>query len=298
MARSARDLIVRFLADVRGFTQGTDDMADALHDVARDEERLADAGEDSARRLARAYDRAADSIVRDQRRAQKDVRDGFADTSREVGDEFAENVGEAFRNGDYVGALQETFTSLTPALGAVGLGVGAAIGVGAGLVKDILDRQQAIKDAASQLFQAMREGFVEEADRESLLLAAMGTEDPAEAYRELSAMAKRLGVDVSDLFAEVVSGGSAKTAIDDFERRVNEGIEAQARARQAPDPDLLARWKEYSDRVGFVRESIELANDALRTQQTIVRSIPASYYTSTGVGSGQGIPDYVSGGRS
>lgn len=297
MARTPRDLVVRFLSDVKGFLNGTQDMEEALRDVARDEERVADVGEESARRLARAYDRAADSITRDQRRAQKDVREGFADTSREVGDEFAENVGEAFRSGDYLGAIQETFTSLTPALGAVGLGIGAAIGVGAGIVANINESREKVKAAASDLFEAMRAGFLEQADRENLLMAALGTEDPAEAYRELSSMAKRLGVDVSDLFAEVVSGGRAKTAIDDFEKRVNAGIEAQARARQAPDPTLLANWKEYADRVEFVRDTILLANEALSTQRRIVQSIPASYYTSTGYGSGQGIPSYATGGR-
>lgn len=129
MASKPRDLVVRFLADVRGFVQGTSDMEDALRDTADAQDRLAREGDQAADKLAASYRRAADKMDRDLRGTRTTVKEGFADTGKEAGAEFAQNLGQSLSSGDTSRVVQDSVGGLIGSLafaGPVGAAVAAA----------------------------------------------------------------------------------------------------------------------------------------------------------------------------
>lgn len=281
------DIVARFRAVTTDFN--TRQVEAELQDVD-------DAFKDSSR--------AADRWSRDVRDAADDAADGirrekgtFGDVGREVGDEFSENIGEAFRSGDYVGALTETFTSLGPSLGKLGLGIGAAIGVGAAIVANIKAEQEQIRQMGRGIFQALQDGYMEQAEKENLLTEAFGTEDVDEAYRLLAKRAKALGVRTGDLFKEITTGGRASTDLDAIEQKylaLNRRVKEEGITPRGPALVELNAWRDYWEQVDKVRQSIDAANDALRVQKGIVATMPAPAPGTTWGSPTRRDPDFTS----
>jgi hypothetical protein len=261
------DIVARFRAVTTDFnTRQVEAELSDVDDAFRDSSRAADRW---SRDVRDAADDAADGIRKDGR---------FADVGREVGDEFSENIGEAFRSGDYVGALTETFTSLGPSLGKIGLGIGAAIGVGAAIVANIKAREEEIRQMGRTIFDALQDGYMEQAEKENLLTEAFGTDDLDEAYRLLAKRAKSLGVKSGDLFREITSGGRASTDLDAIEQKylaLNRRVKEEGITPRGPALVELNAWRDYWAQVDKVRESIDSANDALRVQRGLVASMPS-----------------------
>lgn len=280
------DIVARFRSVTTDFnTRQVEAELSDVDDAFRDSSRAADRW---SRDVRDAADDAADGIRRDGR---------FADVGREVGDEFSENIGEAFRSGDYVGALTETFTSLGPSLGKIGLGIGAAIGVGAAIVANIQARQEEIRQMGRTIFDALQDGYMEQAEKENLLTEAFGTDDLDEAYRLLAKRAKGLGVKTGDLFKEITSGGRASTDLDEIERRylaLDRKVKEEGLAPRGPALAELNAWRSYWEQVDKVRESIDSANDALRVQRGLITTMPAPAPGTTWGSPTRRDPDFTS----
>lgn len=146
---AVRDYVARFLADVSGYKldraeRETEDLERTVDDtadkVARDWRDMANAAERSARDMGDAA-----------RKGATDTKGRLNSTAGEIGSEFSENIGEAFRNGDLKGTLLETFTSLGPALGGAGILIGAGAAIINGMISGVEERaselRQAVKDA-------------------------------------------------------------------------------------------------------------------------------------------------------
>lgn len=162
MARTPRDLVVRFVADVVPFLKRTDDVGRALNDTMRDLDDLADAGEDSARRLSRAYDRAGQDIRTGWKRDTSSLKTDAKDTGKEIGNEFASNLGESLASGDSSRIVQDSLGGLVSSLAfagplgaAVAAGGAIALGLWNAFAAKTQEQQQAVLDAAATLYEGM-----------------------------------------------------------------------------------------------------------------------------------------------
>lgn len=152
---AVRDYVARFLADVTGYQ---------LDKAERDTENLERTVDDTADKVARdwrdmanASERAARDMGDAARKGGDDVKGKLRGTGSEIGAEFSENIGEAFRGGDLRDTFLETLTSLGPALGGVGL----ALGAGAALINGMI---QGVEQEAEKLRQATKDAYTSAID--------------------------------------------------------------------------------------------------------------------------------------
>lgn len=142
MANKARDFLARFLTDTSSFETAP---------AQRELEDLADESERTARRIDDSFDRvkrSADSSLDDLGSSTK----GKArEAGAEVGAEFTENMGEAFRSGDIGGLVTESLTSLAPALGAAGIGIGIGAALISNMVAGIKEQKQKLTEATQRV---------------------------------------------------------------------------------------------------------------------------------------------------
>lgn len=142
MASKARDFVARFLTDTTKFD--TSDAVDELDD-------LGDASEQTARKMDQSFDRI--------KRSSDDNLDDLGSSGKvkareagnEVGAEFAENMGEAFRSGDVGALITESLTSLAPALGAAGIGLGIGVALVTNMIKGTKERAAKLSEAVQNV---------------------------------------------------------------------------------------------------------------------------------------------------
>lgn len=297
MARQPRDLVVRFLSDVKGFLNGTDRMEEALRDVARDEERLADAGEDSARRLTRAYDRAADEMVRDQRRAHRDVREGFADTGKEAGQEFTQNLGEAISSGDVSGLLGDTAGGLAATFGATGK-VGAAFAALAGVAAVTWAAIQQDAEKTKEVALAAFDSITTQADKRARLNSALEAQygSVMEGLEAIQKMSDSTGIDVERIKDAFAAGGPEARKMAEQAERIKEALAYGARGRGIAGGPTQADVTLAGDLADDLNRAADATERAARAAKTYGEnlSVAASYYTGKGA---YGLPSYATGSR-
>jgi hypothetical protein len=208
--------VVRFLADVQGFLRGTDQVEEALRDTARQQDAAADAGEDAARRLATAYDRAGDKIKREARETHRSVRDGFADSGREAGAEFTQNLGQSISSGDLSSIATDTAGGLAATFGMAGpIGIAfAALATGASLVfQQIQAQAEAMREAVKSEFDAMFADADRRATLDRRLTEQFGSvQEGVAKIRELAEGANVPFATILDAFAD--GGDKAQTLLD------------------------------------------------------------------------------------
>lgn len=226
----AGGIVIPLSADPRKLIRGLklsqdefESLQDELRDVERAGDRMEDALEDNFRDTARAAERYG-----------RDTADEFGnETSKiggigaEVADEFSENFGEAIRSGNPADLVLETFTSLGPALGALGLGAAVVAGIVKEVVESGAEAKARIQEATKELFLSAAEaeeqgkitqrafvnGIISEAQATASLIAATGAEDLQGAMIVLQEEAARTGVEV-DTVALAFLGN--KDAIDEI----------------------------------------------------------------------------------
>lgn len=295
--RKPRDLVVRFLSDVAGFIKGTDDVADALDDVSASMDSTARDAATSSDKIARDYEAAAESMERstdeftrdlaasyraaaarvrtENDKIKTDTKATFADTGREAGAELASNVGEAISSGDFTGVAAGTAGGMATALTAAGpAGIIAAAGLTLGTI--FLTRFQAeatkIKAVAESTFEALRDGLLERAEQENLLMTALGVESAEEAYNRVAEIAAGLGTNAAAVYDELVSGGTAATELDDTLASVD-GRVSKLRSARTPvfRDDELGRAREFRDLVNAAADGIARGESSARTMREALR---------------------------
>jgi hypothetical protein len=194
-------IVVRIAANVREFLAGSEQVEDALDDlatesgdIARDVERDTDRMVDAFRDAGRKIDRATSD-------ASRDVRSNLGDTGKEVGQEAIANVGEGIASGS--ADLTDTFLGTIGGLASVpvlapfvlvgGLVAGAVIG---GMKKEA----ERAKAAGAAAFSAYRDGIIEQSEKDDVLVEALGVEDLQSAIGEVRKQADELGVPFRDVF--------------------------------------------------------------------------------------------------
>lgn len=204
----ARDgsVLVKFLADTLGFRRGTDDMVDALDDAAR-------ATEHDTDKMAAAFRQAGQKIDRTTKQVGDDTKHNMKEAGAEAGGEFIQNLGEGIGSGapNLTDAVLGTIGGIAPALGAAGVGI--AIGATAiiGIVRGIQEGQKQVTQSAMDLFDAMRQGIVDQAAKENLLEQALGVDNMYDAMAKVTTEAQKLGVPVKDVLGYLESAGRVST---------------------------------------------------------------------------------------
>lgn len=193
----ARGVNLSFLADVRPFLKGTDDVQEALDDVGgslddltRDAQAasrtqaqaldgIADAGNaatdqlaDDFRTMARQADQSFDQVHASGNKALDDLgtegKSKAAGAGAEVGQEFAANLGEQIGSGqaNLADILSGTLGGLVsiPGIGAAAAG----IGIGALLVKGLVDGASKSREALTEAIQTVFDSITIDASNLSI----------------------------------------------------------------------------------------------------------------------------------
>ena len=140
---------------VKGMYDGTDLQA-GLQTAEGDIEALADATDVAATQMRDSLSDVGDSV--DMSASVADVDNAgrsMKETGTEVGAEFSENLGEAFRSGDYKALIFESLTSLGPALGPLGIGVGVGAALMLNIVKGVETKRQEMLTSIQSLFDSI-----------------------------------------------------------------------------------------------------------------------------------------------
>lgn len=297
--RNARDVVVRFLSDVNGFLRGTDDVAAAFRDVARESDRTADAGERDARELARAYERAADKMTRDARDAGRKQRAAFGDAGREAGDEFAQNVGESVASGDISGMLSGTVGGLVGTFGKggpIGLALGALAGVGVGVFQAIQAQAEQAAAAAQLAFDELHESTTREARLNAVLTDRFGS--TLAGWEAIQRYADGSGISADKIADALIDGGpKARQMADSFDRIMRAAYETEGEVSKA-QAILIDGADDLRDRADAMERAAKAAQterDALKESSRYL-SARSSTYRDDASNYG-GLPPYATGRR-
>lgn len=222
MARSPRDFIARFLSDTSKFD--TSEAANELDTLGENAEvtgdKLDSLGDESKRtadKIDDSFDRIRASSKRGMDDVGKNVDEGgsrIKDTGSEVGSEFAENIGEGMRSGDYVGVMTETATSLTAALGPIGLGIGLGAAIIGGMVSGARARAEELRAATQEWVQIYKDAGALVIEEQTITDAALDklTGDQADKYEE---SAERIGVSAGTLARALSGDAEAAREVDE-----------------------------------------------------------------------------------
>ena len=166
-SKGVRAFVARFITDQSEFK--TDKIVTELEQAERAADELDNVSTDGVQRelddLRRASATAAADMSNDFDRAGSEIdsdtgfRGKMGETGSEVGAEFSENIGEAFRGGDFKDTILETFTSLGPALGVAGIAVGAGAAIVNGIISGAEERKAALQEQLDELVVQWRDGL-------------------------------------------------------------------------------------------------------------------------------------------
>jgi hypothetical protein len=272
------------VADVNDWLRGTrrisdslDDIADDLRNVSRDGDQLERSLEDNFRDVARAADRAG-----------RDVADGLdggirtskaGDIGQEVAGEFTESFGEAMRSGNPADAVLDTFTSLGPALGALGIGAAVAAGIVNQFVQAAKERAEQVRSAAAGLYagvvddaglrgreaaQAFTRGWVDAAAVPEQIAQTLGLEDAVEAGIRVKDLAEATGLSYQQVSQAILGNADALAVVRERLDANNTATDelydtlGQVRGRAA------AVHPEFRESAGLLREQRDELREIVR----------------------------------
>ena len=288
----ARDgsVLVKFLADTLGFRRGTDDMTRALDDAARATER-------DTKHMSDAFRTAGTKI----HATTKDVGDGtkltMKDAGKEAGGEFIQNMGEGIGSGqaNLTDTVLGTIGGIAPALGAAGVGVAVGATAALGIINGITAQNAKVKQAAMDLFDAMRQGIIDQAAKESLLEKALGVDNMYDAMAKVTEQARRLGAPVKDVLTYLDSAGRVTTPALAAALKAA-AVQTQAVSTKAggvhnalSDAGIAA--KELRDQGKFTADAWQTAADAAAPFTQEMKD--AAYYAKLASQRGKEFADYA-----
>lgn len=288
----ARDgsVLVKFLADTLGFRRGTDDMERALGDAARSTDR-------DTKHMADAFRTAGQKIKKSTQDVGKDTKVGMKDAGKEAGGEFIQNLGEGIGSGqaNLTDAVLGTIGGIAPALGAAGVGVAVGATAALGIINGITAQNAKVRQAAADLFDAMRQGIVDQAAKESLLEKALGVDNMYDAMAKVTEQARRLGAPVKDVLTYLDTGGRvttpALTAALKAAAVQTQAVSTKAGGVHNALSDAGIAAKELEDQADFTAGAWKRAADAAQpfTQQMK----DAAYYAKLASDRGKAFADYA-----
>lgn len=288
----ARDgsVLIKFLADTLGFRRGTDDMTRALDDAARTTER-------DTEHMARAFRDAGQKIDRSTKSVGTDTKRNMKDAGKEAGGEFIQNMGEGIGSGapNLQDTILGTIGGIAPALGAAGVGIAVGATAALGIIQGITDQNAKVKQAATDLFDAMRQGIVDASAKQDLLQKALGVDNMYDAMAKVTAEARRLGAPVQDVLQYLDSGGRVITpalaaALKEAQKQV-QGVATKAGGVHNALSDAGQAAQSLEDQAGFTAKAWQDAAVAAKPFTDQMRD--AAYYANLASHRGQEFASYA-----
>jgi hypothetical protein len=258
----ARGVVVDLIANVADFIRGTDKVDTALAEVSDSLDTVARDGEQAAEKLERSFSEAARKIDDD---TSKNLKSGkMKDVGSEVGSEFAQNFGEAVRGGNPAQAITETVTSLGPAFGLAGVAAAAGAGLVLSFINGAAERAAEVKAMAAGLYEAYRDGFLDAAEKETLLIDALGVDSIDEAYRQIASMARSTGVSSNDLIRIIEGGVTDADELNSIVQAARDAVDGRGPARNVPSESTLSGQMNLAARdAERVQTAAEKSRDAM-----------------------------------
>jgi hypothetical protein len=307
---AVRDYIAKYVADLTGYrlepaireTEQLERATDSAADEAvRDWRKISDAAADAARKIDRSTGSAG--ISGDMR----DLRTDAADTGREVGQEFASNLGESLASGDASRIVQDTGGGLIASLALAGP-IGAAVAAGGALALALWNafesttkaRRERVLTAAQTIYDGLLAQGVDFVKQwqDDVLREFFDPKSENDIARGAKAAADALG---SDLGAALAGGPDSIAAYADqaygkVERLQDLAAKGTATGAQREE---LERWGQIIAYVDELREQWGLADKAARDYARTVQRLPAAVQATLRPGGRDaGQVPYASGGRS
>lgn len=230
-----RPFVFRFASDVADLLRGTKKAETALDAVADELKRVDSVGStatDQLTRDLRKVGEAAEAAERDIKTAFRKVPDdvdagtgNVAESGRELGAEFAQNLGEGLSSGDITSLAQDTAGGLVSAFSAIGGPIGLAFaGVAAGAATVFATMQKAAQETADRISAVFDQQLSElgtQLDRtargawvQSWLEQLGGDKGIAGGMKRLDELTKGLGVSTEDVIAALIQGGPAAAQLE------------------------------------------------------------------------------------
>lgn len=285
MARTPRDLVVRFLADTAAFIKGTDNVERALRDTEKELDHLAREGDRDADKLARSFAKAGTKIRADAKRTGANVSRSYEEAGKEAGDEFAQNLGESISSGDISGLLSGTVGGLVGTFGKGGpiaLALGALGGIGVAAFQSIQAQAEQARGAAQLAFDQLHEEATREARLNAVLTDRFGT--TVEGWEAISRYSEASGYSVEAIADALLNGGpEARAMADRFDAIARKAYETDG-TLDATNSKLVDGADDLRDRADAMDRAARAAvveRDALATSEGILRR-SASYYAARG----------------
>lgn len=306
MPRSARALVVELVADVKDFVKGTQEADDALSDFVRDADRDLDKLETAvhgvefdklgreAKDAAQDVERAFDNLAREAKQSFRKIdqaadqvnigpmKEKMGEAGSEVGSEFAQNLGESLSSGDLTSLAQDTAGGLIGAFQGIGGGIGIGLAGAAAVATTIFAKIQAEAEAKAERIKTVTASIFDElsgAMKESLEEMTRGQAyndfvagfskdgDLADGMKQMSALARKAGVNVGDIAAAFVNGGpAAETMRKRLTTIKDEGTRISANAK-GTQTSMSGSAKAADKLSGYLAEAdtaTRHANDAAR----------------------------------
>jgi hypothetical protein len=276
VVNKARDFTAKFLTDTSKF-----DTAEPVREL----DALADAADTTARRMDSSFDRVRDSSKRNLDHVADDAHPRAAAAGQEIGAELNENIGEALRSGDIGAFLTDSLTSLAPALGAIGVGVGLGAAFVGGVIKDIQHQQQALQRATQAVFDNLTLDFTslfvkfDEAAFANQKFLELGGDDkdPVKASKRLQELARN-GIGKDTIFHLLIGKPTADdiAKMNQLQATTAERIRLQTGHGEtitAQRADEIAQVEELNDLMGVNVRAHEEAANAMKDQVDQQRSL-------------------------
>jgi hypothetical protein len=233
-------ITVRIAANVREFLKGTDQVEDALEDLAVESGDTARDVESDTERIERAFRDAARSVKVSSEKAGRDVREGFGDSAvdsardagRETGSEFAANLSESLASGDLSAIGKDTAAGLVAGFAGMGGLIGVALAGAAIPIAAFFGRvQKQAEDAKANIdaiFTALKEsgGALTEAFR-AQEFDRIWNADPSK-WQSVSNAMQDAGISAGTIRDAVVGSAPAVEKV----ARLQEGLRAKIDAQR------------------------------------------------------------------
>lgn len=286
MASKARDFVARFLTDTSKF--------DTREPVAELDD-LADAADATARRMDDSFDRVSRSVGTSLDDTGRVGESRAKAAGGEIGAELAENMGEAFRSGDVTSLVTESLTSLAPALGAAGIG----IGIGTALVANMIKGTK----AAAEKLQAATQAVVDNIDVDLSTFAAkfdiqQFLNDSIDALTEggltedIARFKKLAAATVGeDTLAKILAGDESipASAIESLRAQADAAITATGREARQRQLDQQSAAEDVLALLQQQRLAYDRGTDAVQTQVDAQKTLAGYIRTANGLLDAQSI---------
>lgn len=221
-----RDLVVGIFIDPKGVQKGSEDAERALDELRRDGGRdvdaLADSTEDAFRRMQRASDRLRRDVDADQR----DLRSDLKESGREIGSEFAQNVGQGLASGNIKDLATDTAGGLIAAFqgipGPVGQSLALVATAATAVFASINSQAEASAQAITDAFDEIDRNLTGRAKRETALKQALGKDTYDQNLAEAAKYADKLfGGDLDKAVRYITEGNRGQRDLVSLQDTVN-----------------------------------------------------------------------------